>query len=225
MKDTSAPARRSTSESAEDKSICRLVALISGHGSNLQAILDACASGVLPARVVAVISNRADAFGLERARQANVPALYKLKLPAQTRHDYDSELADIVASYHPGWIVLAGWMRLLTSAFLDRFPNRVVNLHPALPGTFPGTHAIKHAFEAYRHSQITHTGVMVHLVPDEGVDSGPVLAQEVVPIHPDDTLESLEVRMHAVEHRLLVATLKRVVNTQSPITSLHPPKE
>ncbi len=225
MKDASVLARRSASASAKDRSICRLVVLISGYGSNLQAILDACASGELPARVVAVISDRADAFGLERARRANVPALYKLRLPTQTRHDYDAELADIVTSYHPGWIVLAGWMRLLTSAFLNRFPNRVVNLHPALPGTFPGTHAIQRAFEAYRRSQITHTGVMVHLVPDEGVDSGPVLAQEVVPIHPDDTFESLEVRMHAVEHRLLVATLKLVVNLQPPIANLHNSKE
>jgi len=225
MKDTAAPVHCSTSESAEDKSMCRLVVLMSGHGSNLQAILDACASGELPAHVVAVISDHADAFGLERARRANVPTLYKPKLSTQTRYDYDSELADIVASYRPEWIVLAGWMRRLTSAFLDRFPNRVVNLHPALPGAFPGTRAIKRAFEAYQHRQITHTGVMVHLVPDEGVDSGPVLAQEAVPIHPDDTLESLEVRMHAVEHRLLVATLKQVVNTQSPIASLHLPKE
>jgi folate-dependent phosphoribosylglycinamide formyltransferase PurN len=103
------------------------------------------------------------------------------------------------------------WMRVLSSAFLDRFPQRVVNLHPALPGAFPGTHAIDRAFEAYRVGAITHTGVMVHLVPDEGIDDGPVLAQEIVPIGPDDTLESLEVRIHAVEHRLLVSTLKTLL--------------
>lgn len=193
----------------------RLAILVSGHGSNLQAILDACASGDLPARVVAVISNKADAFGLERARRANAPALHKLKLPSQTRASYDSALADLVASYQPDWVVLAGWMRILTMQFLSRFPNRVVNLHPALPGAFPGTHAIERAFEAYRRGDITHTGVMVHLVLDEGVDSGPVLVQEVVPIHPDDTLDSLEARIHSVEHRLLVATLKRLTNSNS----------
>jgi phosphoribosylglycinamide formyltransferase-1 len=186
----------------------RLVVLISGNGSNLQAILDACAAGELRAQVAAVISNKADAYGLERARRAKVPALVKLKTQEQDRRAYDAELADVIAAYRPDWIVLAGWMRILTSALLDRFPNRVINLHPALPGAFPGTHAIERAFAAYQRGEITHTGVMVHRVPDEEVDSGPVLAQESVPIQPDDTLAALETRIHAVEHRLLVATLK-----------------
>lgn len=189
----------------------RLVVLISGNGSNLQAILDACASGDLNARVAAVISNKREAFGLERAKRVNVPARAKPKLKEQDRRVYDAELADLVASYQPDWVVLGGWMRVLSSAFLDRFPQRVVNLHPALPGTFPGTHAIDRAYAAYRAGEITQTGVMLHLVPDEGVDAGPVLAQEVVPIHPDDTLETLEARIHLVEHRLLVATLKSLL--------------
>jgi folate-dependent phosphoribosylglycinamide formyltransferase PurN len=87
----------------------------------------------------------------------------------------------------------------------------VINLHPALPGTFPGTHAIERAFEAFARGEIRATGVMVHLVPDEGVDSGPVLAQEEVPIRPDDTLESLEARVHDVEHRLLVDAIRKVL--------------
>lgn len=191
----------------------RLVILISGSGSNLQAILDACASGELNARVVAVISNQADAFGLTRARRANVHAVLKSRAPAQDRRAYDAELADLVASYEPDLVVLAGWMRILSSAFLDRFPHRVVNLHPALPGAFPGTHAIERAFLAYQRGEIQHTGVMVHLVPDEGVDNGPVLAQEIVPIRPDDTLETLETRIHQVEHRLLVETLQSLIPT------------
>ncbi len=185
----------------------RLVVLISGNGSNLQAILDACASGILNAQVAAVISNKKDAFGLERARQADIPAIVKSKLKEQDRREYDAELADIVARYQPDWIVLAGWMRVLSSAFLDRFPGRAVNLHPALPGTFPGTHAIDRAYAAYRARKIDRTGVMIHLVPDEGIDDGPVLAQEIVPINPDDSIETLEARIHAVEHRLLVDTL------------------
>ncbi len=188
-----------------------LVFLISGCGSNLQAILDACASRELPAQVVAVVSNKSDAFGLERARRANVPAIAMLKPKAQERREYDSNLADVVASYQPDWVVLAGWMRVLTLAFLKRFPNRVINLHPALPGTFPGTHAIERAFDAYQRGEITHTGVMVHLVPDEGVDCGPVLAQESVPIYPSDSLADLETRVHSVEHRLLVKTLSRLI--------------
>jgi folate-dependent phosphoribosylglycinamide formyltransferase PurN len=106
--------------------------------------------------------------------------------------------------------VLAGWLRLLSKEFLDCFPGRVVNLHPALPGAFPGLHAVERAYEAYRRNQVTHTGVMVHLVPDEGVDDGPVLARESVPIYPADTLATLETRVHEVEHRLLVETLRQL---------------
>lgn len=192
----------------QQSTINNLVILISGNGSNLQAILDACASGDLPAQVVAVVSNKRDAFGLERARQAGVPALVKPKPKAQDRREYDAELAELVAPYQPDWVVMAGFMRILSRAFLDRFPNRVINLHPALPHTFPGAHAIQEAFEAHQRGELQQTGVMVHLAPDEGVDSGPVLAQEAVPIYPDDTLESLEARIHPVEHRLLIETLK-----------------
>ncbi len=188
--------------------IQRLDVLISGNGSNLQAILDACACGELHAQVVAVISNKRDAYGLERAQRADVPAIVKLRPKEQDRRAYDAELAEIVASSQPDWVVLAGWMRVLSSAFLERFPGRVVNLHPALPGTFPGAHAIERAYEAYQASEIDHTGVMVHLVPDEGVDDGPVLAQEIIAINSGDSIESLEARIHAVEHRLLVDTLK-----------------
>lgn len=188
--------------------LSNLVILLSGHGSNLQAILDACASGELQARVVAVISNQSEAFGLERARRSKVPALAKPKPRDQDRRAYDAELADLVASYQPDWIVLAGWLRVLSSAFLDRFPNRVINLHPALPGAFPGMHAIARAYAAYQRGEIDHTGVMIHLVPDEGVDVGPVLAQEIVPILADDTLATLETRMHQTEHHLLIETLK-----------------
>jgi formyltetrahydrofolate-dependent phosphoribosylglycinamide formyltransferase len=190
----------------------RLVVLISGSGTNLQAILDACAGGELPADVAAVISNKSMAFGLERARQAGVPALAFPKAKDQERREYDAQLAGRVALYQPDWVVLAGWMRVLSSAFLECFPGRVINLHPALPGTFPGTHAIERAFEAFHRGDIRETGVMVHLVPDEGVDSGPVLGQAVVPIAAADTLDTLEARMHASEHRLLVETLRRVVS-------------
>ena len=189
----------------------RLVVLISGNGSNLQAILDACATGELNADVVSVISNKADVFGLTRARNAGVESIYFAKLENESRNEYDARLADVVESLKPDFIILAGWMRILSSTFLSRFPNRVINLHPALPGTFPGTHAIERAYEAYRRGEIKHTGVMVHLVPDEGVDNGPVLATEIVPIYSDDNLESLEERVHRTEHKLLVKTLKEVI--------------
>jgi phosphoribosylglycinamide formyltransferase-1 len=189
----------------------KLVVLISGNGSNLQAVLDACAGNVLPAAVAAVISNKSDAYGLVRAQNADVPAIAFPLADGESRRDYDTRLAALVASYEPDYVILVGWMRLLTSNFLSVFQNRVINLHPALPGTFPGTHAIERAYEAFQRAEIDHTGIMVHLVPDEGVDDGPVLATEIVPILPDDTLESLETRIHQVEHRLLVETLKQVI--------------
>jgi phosphoribosylglycinamide formyltransferase 1 len=189
----------------------RLVVLISGNGSNLQAILDACADGRLAAQVTAVISNQPDAYGLERARQAGVLAIAAPKPKNQDRREYDKELAQQVAEYSPDWIILAGWMRILSANFLNRFPNRVVNLHPALPGTFPGTHAIEKAFAAFQRQEIDHTGVMVHLVPDEGVDSGPVLAQVDVPILPEDTLERLETRIHDCEHRILIEAIQTLL--------------
>ena len=188
----------------------RLVVLISGNGSNLQAILDACQSGELNAQVVCVISNKADAYGLARAKNAGVEAVRFAKQGDESRNEYDARLAELVVSKQPDYIILAGWMRILTSSFLDHFPNHVANLHPALPDTFPGTHAIERAFEAYQRGEIEHTGVMIHLVPDEGVDNGPVLGTEFVPIQKDDTLETLEARVHQTEHVLLVNTLKKI---------------
>ena len=197
----------------------KLVVLVSGNGSNLQAILDACAgtggvSPPLPASVVAVLSNKSDAYGLVRAAQANVPTMVLAKTPDLDRRAYDALLAGYVASFRPDYVVLAGWMRILTPDFLNRFPNRVINLHPALPGTFPGTHAIERAYEAWQKGEIDRSGVMVHLVPDEGVDDGPVLATQEILFQPGESLEAFEQRVHSVEHVLLVETLKKVVSNQ-----------
>ena len=191
--------------------MARLVVLISGNGSNLQAILDACKSGELNAEIVSVISNKADAYGLTRAKDAGVNAIHFPKQPNESRQDYDACLADYVSTCLPDYVILAGWMKVLTSSFLNHFPSRVVNLHPALPETFPGTHAIERAFEAYQRGEIEHTGIMVHLVPNEGVDDGPVLATEIVSINKDDTLEILETRVHQTEHTLLIKTIKELL--------------
>jgi len=199
----------------------RLVVLISGNGSNLQAILDACKSGELNAKVVSVISNKADAYGLTRARNEGIEAIYFAKQPNESRQEYDTRLAAYVSTCLPDYVILAGWMRILSSSFLSSFPNKVINLHPALPDTFPGTHAIERAFEAYQRGEIDHTGVMVHLVPDEGVDNGPVLATEIIPIYKDDTLESLETHVHQTEHSLLVKTIKSLLN-KSVSPSVYP---
>lgn len=194
----------------------RLAVLISGNGSNLQAVLNACSAGQLPAEVVVVVSNRPEAFGLERARQAGVPAVVKPKLPGQSRQEYDAELAALVQPYQPDLVILAGWMRILTAAFLDVFSGRVINIHPALPGMFPGTHAIERALDAYHAGEIRETGVMVHYVPDEGIDCGPVIAHRSVPILAGDTIETLTDRVHQTEHKLLVEAIASVLQLAVP---------
>lgn len=193
----------------------KLAVLISGSGSNLQAIIDAVATGGLDAQIVVVVSNRREAYGLERARRAQIPDRYFPLKPyrdgQRSRAEYDADLAALVSEYAPDWVVLAGWMHIFSEEFLRCFPNRVVNLHPALPGQFPGAHAIDDALGAFGRGEIDHTGVIVHLVPDARVDEGPVLAQEAVPILPGDTHETLAERIHAVEHRLLVETLRKLI--------------
>ena len=188
----------------------KLVVLCSGNGTNLQAILDACANRELTAWVVAVFSNKSDNYGLVRASRAGVPSIGFLKYPEETRQAYDGRLAQEVARCEPDFVVLAGWMRLLSNVFLTCFPHKVINLHPALPGTFPGVHAIERAYQAYQLGEIDYSGVMVHFVPDEGVDNGPVLAVQQINFLPGEALDEFEVRVHAVEHRLLVDTLKKL---------------
>ncbi len=194
----------------------KIAVLISGNGSNLQALIDAIGYRILPAEIVVVVSNQEDAYGLQRAEKAGIPtrvhSLAPYKEVGRSRRDYDADLAQIVKEYRPDWVVLAGWMLILSSAFLDKFSYRVINLHPALPGKFPGTHAIERAFDAYQRGEIRETGIMVHLVPDEQVDAGPVLETTTVPIYPSDALETLEKRMHQAEHRTLVHALLRVID-------------
>jgi formyltetrahydrofolate-dependent phosphoribosylglycinamide formyltransferase len=200
---------------ADETLITKLAVLISGNGSNLQAIIDGIRMRVLPAQVVVVVANRKDAYGLERASKAAIPTHYHPLQPyvvaGRSRREYDADLAGLLAPYQPDWVVLAGWMHILSDAFLQHFPYRVLNLHPALPGQFPGAHAIADAFAAYQEGKIKQTGAMVHLVPDERVDAGPVLGSSDVPLYPHDTLESLTTRMHQTEHQLLVATLLRLI--------------
>ncbi|KAJ1992415.1 phosphoribosylglycinamide formyltransferase [Dimargaris cristalligena] len=200
--------------------VARVVVLISGHGSNLQAILDSAQSGRLAGLVdvVGVVSNRKRAYGLERAKNSQVPAeaftLAAFREQGRSREDYDAALADLIATkYRPDLVVLAGWMHILTPSFLSRFPNKVINLHPALPGQFDGARAIERAYEASRQGLIDHTGVMVHHVIPE-VDQGAPIVTRTVPIYQVDTVETLEERIHAVEHDLLIDGIIRFLNRQ-----------
>ncbi len=178
----------------------RVGVLVSGEGSNLQALLD---EG-LP--VAAVAASTPAARGLERARAAGVPAeAFPLDRYA-TRDERDTAMADWLVAHGVELVVCAGYMQLLRPCFLERFPKRVVNVHPALLPAFPGAHAVEDALAA----GVAETGATVHLV-DEGVDTGPVLRQEPVPVVPGDTVETLHARIRAVEHRLLPAVVRELV--------------
>jgi len=170
--------------------------LVSGEGTNLQALLD---EG-LP--VAAVASNRAEARALARAHAAGVPACAFPLAAYGSREERDLAIADWLAEHEIDLVVLAGYMHLLTRAFLDRFPERIVNVHPSLLPAFPGAHPLEDALAA----GVETTGVTVHLV-DDGVDTGPVLRQEPVTVRPPETL--LE-RIHAVEHRLLPEVVREL---------------
>jgi formyltetrahydrofolate-dependent phosphoribosylglycinamide formyltransferase len=191
-----------------------IVVLISGNGSNLQALIDSIDAGDLDAEIIAVVSNEPDAYGLTRARRAGIPTevmeLKRVLDDGGNRLAFDVELAGLVAGYRPDLVVLAGWMLVLSESFLEHFPGRVINLHPALPGTFPGTHAIERAYAAFQKGDIKGTGVMVHWVVPE-IDAGPLVTMERVPIFPGESVDDLEERIHEVEHNLIVAAVDLVL--------------
>lgn len=193
----------------------RLVVLASGNGSNLQAIIDACETRALHAQVVGVVSDNHHAFALQRAAQHNIASLV-VDATNTSRNEFNMRLASAVYALKPDIVVLAGFMRLLTMEFLAHFPHPVINVHPALPGELPGTYAIARAFDEFVTGKRTHTGVMVHFVPDEGVDNGPVINSAVVPIYSSDSLDDLEKRMHATEHQLLINALTQLTKEHTP---------
>lgn len=181
----------------------RIAVLASGGGSNLQALIDA---DLGDARIALVIANVPGAMALERARAAGIPALLIDHKQFAGRADFERALVDALAAQDVDWVVLAGFMRILGRALLDRFPHRVVNIHPSLLPAFPGVNAQRRALEA----GVKITGCTVHLV-DEGTDTGPVLAQAAVPVLPDDDEPRLRARILREEHRLLPAVVRALV--------------
>lgn len=180
-----------------DDSAITLVVLISGNGSNLQAILDNIARGTLPARVAAVISDRADAFGLTRAARADVPAMVIAPGDYPSRAAFHLELLRWVESFQPDLVVLAGFMRILPVEFIERFAHRIVNIHPSLLPKFKGLNTHQRALDA---GERRH-GASVHLVTAE-LDGGPVILQAEVAVAPNDNAETLRQRVLAQEHRI-----------------------
>ncbi|MFW6774581.1 phosphoribosylglycinamide formyltransferase [Nocardioides sp. CPCC 205120] len=183
----------------------RLVVLVSGSGTNLQALLDAAADPAYGARVVAVGADRDGVEGLRRAERAGVPTFVERLRDHPDRGAWDAALTDAVAAHDPDWVVLAGFMKLVGPAFLDRFGGRVVNTHPALSPSFPGMHGPADAL-AYG---VKITGATLFVV-DAGVDTGVILAQSAVPVLETDDEESLHERIKVAERAMLVGTVGRL---------------
>lgn len=186
--------------------------LVSGSGTNLQSVIDNIEQGKLDAKIALVISNKVDAYGLERARKHNIPTKVISHKDFETREKFDEAVANTLEEAGCKYIVLAGFMRVLTPLFIQRFKNRIVNIHPALCPSFPGVDAQKQAFEY----GVKVTGCTVHLV-DEGVDTGPIILQKYMPVLDDDTLESLRQRILAEEHKALSEAIGLLINDQLKI--------
>lgn len=204
------------------KTAVNVAVLISGLGSNLQALIAAQASGLLgSARLTNVISNRFNAGGIQSASAAGIPVhLFSLKtfcngdITPTKRSAYDAELAATLNAFNLDLIVLAGWMHIFSPSFLNLIKATVINLHPALPGQFAGATAIADAYAAWQVGRITETGCMVHEVIEE-IDAGRVLATQGVACQAGDTFLDLQNRMRVAEHRLIVRAVRDYCNTKT----------
>ncbi len=195
----------------------RIAVLVSGSGTNLQALLDAVvADDAFGGEVVLVASDQPDAGGLDRARAAGIATVATALGDHPDRSTWEEHLATAVAAHRPDVVVLAGFMRLLTTTFLSHWPNRVVNVHPSLLPAFRGAHAVEDAL-AYG---VAVTGCTVHLV-DELVDHGPIIAQEAVRVEPGDDAERLHARIQAVEHRLLPRAVAALCRGELAVEGRH----
>lgn len=178
--------------------------LLSGSGTNLQAIIDAAAEG-LPVEIVHVVSSRPDAFGIERAHRAGIPVTVLNRDVYADPVEADKRIAETLRYAHAEYVVMAGYMRKVTPVLLDAFPDRVLNLHPALLPSFKGAHAIQDAYDA----GVKVTGVTVHFA-NEDYDKGPIVAQRAVEVREGDALEDLEARIHEVEHVIYPEVLRQI---------------
>jgi phosphoribosylglycinamide formyltransferase-1 len=183
----------------------RVGVLVSGRGSNLQALIDAARRDELGGEVAVVVSNVEAALGLERARQAGIPAVFR-DHRGQKREEFDAGIVEVLREHRVDLVCLAGFMRLLSPVLIRAFPGRIVNIHPALLPAFPGKDAQRQAWE---HGAKV-SGATVHIV-DEGLDSGPIVAQEAVPVLSSDTPETLAARILEVEHRLYPRAVRHVL--------------
>ncbi len=185
---------------------CRIAVLISGRGSNLQSIIDAIASRKLAATIAVVVSNRADAAGLQRGRDAGIEALHLSPRDYPDRDAYDRAIVRVLQTRNVNLVCLAGFMRLVGRPLLEAFPHHILNIHPSLLPSFPGLEAQRQALE----SGVCVTGATVHLVTSE-LDGGPIIVQAAVPVLPGDTVETLSARVLVEEHRLYPDAIRIVL--------------
>ncbi len=181
----------------------RIVVLISGNGSNLQAIIDNIHDDEIDAQVVAVISNKKEAYGLTRAEQADIDAIVVDSKSTATRDEYDQQLQQQIDKYKPDLIVLAGFMRILSDGFVNHYHGKLINIHPSLLPKYQGLNTHQRVLAA----KDTHHGASVHFVIPE-LDAGPLILQTEVPIHADDTVETLAQRVHQQEHIIYPLVIK-----------------
>ncbi|MBQ4765631.1 phosphoribosylglycinamide formyltransferase [Pectobacterium versatile] len=184
-----------------------IVVLISGHGSNLQALIDACKNGRLKGKIVAVFSNNAEAYGLERAQNANIPTCVLNPEDFADRAAFDAALANEIEQYEPALVILAGYMRILSPEFVAQFAGKMLNIHPSLLPKYPGLHTHRKALE---NGDREH-GTSVHFVTDE-LDGGPLILQAKVPVFSDDTEESLSERVKTHEHTIYPMVINWYLN-------------
>jgi len=179
---------------------------VSGSGTNLQAIIDSVKKGEIKAKIALVVSDNKDAYAIQRAKKADIDRFILSSKGFKKREDYDKEIIKELEKKNIELVVLAGFMRLLSSYFINKYKNKILNIHPALLPAFKGTHGIKDAFDY----GVKKTGVTVHFV-DEELDHGPIILQESVAIKEGDTLESLEEKIHKVEHKLYPEAIRLFV--------------
>jgi len=181
----------------KEKKIHPIAVLISGGGTNLQSIIDSCQNGAIPCEVVLVISNREEAYGLTRAKNHGIEGIFLDHRQFPTREAFEEKLISLIERVKAELVCLAGFMRVLTPRFVNHFRGKLMNIHPALLPSFPGTHGQKQALDY----GVKFSGATVHFV-DEGTDTGPIIVQAVVPVYEDDTEDSLGARILTQEHKI-----------------------
>ena len=190
----------------------KIIVLISGSGSNLQAIIDACSAKIINGCVIGVISNKANAYGLERAKKNNIPTNVINHNDFTTREDFDKELVSSINIFQPDLIVLAGFMRILSPIMTSVFKNKMINIHPSLLPKYPGlnTHEQVIANDDDEH------GVTIHSVSEE-LDGGPIIAQSKIAVHKDQKLDDLIERIHAIEHKIFPKVISMIASKEIKI--------